>query len=341
MMSSNFKNRVSSKFNSKKDLYNYYIMIFFLTIIGGLLAYGLVIYKNPVPISSPSFEPIFKRRMVAIIAMAIATICQCIGTITFQSITNNKIITPSLLGFDALYSAIQTSTLFFFGVSSFLNFTGTKAFFIQVIIMIIFSLCIYGILLSDRYNNMQLMLLTGIVLGTGLRSISSFMRRLLSPSEFDILQAKLFASVNNADKSYFPIVIPIVIIVVILILKECKNLNVLSLGKSVSINLGINYKRKIFYLLSLVSILMAISTALIGSMTFFGFLIATLSYELTKTYDHKFLYPMAISLGFMVLTGSYFLMYHVFNAQGVVSIIIELIGGISFIILVMRKGSIT
>lgn len=30
-------------------------------------------------------------------------------------------------------------------------------------------------------------------------------------------------------------------------------------------------------------------------------------------------------------------MYHIFNAQGVVSIIIELVGGIVFIIMMLRK----
>ena len=47
---------------------------------------------------------------------------------------------------------------------------------------------------------------------------------------------------------------------------------------------------------------------------------------------------MAVSLALLVLTGAYFLMYHVFDAQGVVSIIIELVGGCAFLVVILRKG---
>ena len=43
-------------------------------------------------------------------------------------------------------------------------------------------------------------------------------------------------------------------------------------------------------------------------------------------------------VGFVVLSGAYFVMKHVFYAQGVVSIIIELVGGSVFLIVILRKG---
>jgi iron complex transport system permease protein len=89
-----------------------------------------------------------------------------------------------------------------------------------------------------------------------------------------------------------------------------------------------------------VAILMSISTALIGPITFFGFLVATLSYQVTPTYDHKHLFLMAMAIGFLIITSAYFFMYHIFNAQGVVSVIIELFGGIIFLIVVLRKRSL-
>ena len=110
------------------------------------------------------------------------------------------------------------------------------------------SLILYGWLLSGKYGNLQLMLLVGIIIGTGLNPVSTFMRRLLAPSEFDILQARLFGSVNNADSAYFPIVIPIVIIAAFLLLAFSKNLNVLSLGKDVATSLGVNHQLASFML---------------------------------------------------------------------------------------------
>jgi len=334
------KNRSARAFRSKQEEKRYWILLITLIVLGLLSSYGLLVYNNPVPIDSPSFIPVAKRRMVALVAMIIAAICQSLSTVAFQSITNNRIITPSLLGFESLYSTIHTSTIFFFGVGALVNFTGIVPFIIQVIVMVMMSLILYGWLLSGKYGNLQLMLLVGIIIGTGLRSVSSFMRRLLSPSEFDILQARLFGSVNHADAAYFPIVIPIVIIVALLILAHSKNLNVLSLGKDVSTSFGVKHQSSIIYTLILVSILMSISTALIGPLTFYGFLVATLTYQAAPTYDHRYVFPMSLAIGFLIITGAYFLMYHVFNAQGVVSVIIELFGGIIFLIAVLRKRAL-
>ncbi|MCG7406120.1 iron chelate uptake ABC transporter family permease subunit [Paenibacillus sp. ACRRX] len=334
------KNRSARAFRSKKEEKRYWMLLITLIVLGILSSYGLLVYNNPVPIDSPSFIPVAKRRMVALVAMIIAAICQSLSTVAFQSITNNRIITPSLLGFESLYSTIHTSTIFFFGVGALINFTGIVPFLLQVMVMVLMSLILYGWLLSGKYGNLQIMLLVGIIIGTGLKSVSAFMRRLLSPSEFDILQARLFGSVNHADSAYFPIVIPMVIIVALLLLAHSKNLNILSLGKDVSTSFGVKHQSSIIYTLILVSILMSISTALIGPLTFYGFLVAILSYQAAPTYDHRYVFPMALAIGFLIITGAYFLMYHVFNAQGVVSVIIELFGGIIFLIAILRKRAL-
>ncbi len=329
--------KLSKPFRSPKEARRYWTLLIFLFVLGALSTYGLLVYNNPIPVDSPSFLPVVRRRLIAIIAMIIAAICQSLSTIAFQSITNNRIITPSILGFESLYSTIQTSMIYFFGVNTLISFKGTTAFFIQVIAMVSLSLLLYGWLLSGKYSSIQFMLLIGIVIGTGLGSLSSFMRRMLSPSEFDVLQARLFGSVNNADAEYFPIVIPLVIIIALLLIFSAKKLNVLSLGKDVAMTFGLNYRWNMIYVLILVSILMSISTALVGPMTFFGFLVATLAYQAAPTYDHRYVFPMALAIGFLIMTSAYFFMYHVFNAQGVVSVIIELFGGLIFLTVILRK----
>ncbi len=332
--------RSAKAFRTKREERQYWILLSVLVALGLLFTWGLLVYNNPVPVSSPSFIPVVRRRMTAVVAMLIAAVCQSLSTVAFQSITNNRIITPSLLGFEAIYSTIHTSTMFFFGATAFISFAGVGSFLFQVAAMVVMCLILYGWLLSGKYGNLQLMLLVGIIIGSGLRSVSAFMRRLLAPSEFDILQARLFASVNNADSAYFPIAIPIVIVVVILLFANAKKLNVLSLGKDVSTSLGNQYQRSVIYTLILVSILVAISTALVGPLTFYGFLVATLSYQAVRTYDHRYIFPMALAIGFLIITGAYFFMYHIFNAQGVVSIIIELFGGLTFLIVILRKGTL-
>jgi len=334
------EHRSARAFRSKKEEKNYWILLITLIALGIFASYGLLTFNNPVPIDSPSFLPVVKRRMFALTAMIIAAVCQSLSTVTFQSITSNRIITPSLLGFEALYSTIHTSTIFFFGASAFINFNGIGSFVFQVIVMVLMCLILYGWLLSGKYGNLQLMLLVGVIMGTGLKSLSSFMRRLLAPSEFDILQARLFGSVNNADPEYFPLAIPVVIIAALLLLAYSKKLNVVSLGKDCSTSLGVKHQAHVIYALILVSVLMSISTALVGPLTFYGFLVATLSYQAAPTYDHRYIFPMALAIGFLIITGAYFFMYHIFKAQGVVSVIIEMFGGIAFLIVILRKGTL-
>lgn len=335
-----FASRSAGAFRARKDQRRYWIVLVGLIALGVCATLGLLVYNNPVPIDSPSFWPVARRRMVAVMAMLIAAFCQSIATVSFQTVTSNRIITPSLLGFEALYSAIHTSTVYFFGLGALLSFTGIGSFIFQVAAMVAMCLLLYGWLLSGKYGNLQLMLLVGIILGSGLRSISGFMRRLLTPSEFDILQARLFGSVNNADPEYFSVAIPIVLAAGGLLFCHAKKLNVIALGREVCTNLGVQHRRNVIYVLTLVSVLMAVSTALVGPLTFFGFLVATLTYQLCPSYDHRYLIPMALAIGFAVLTGSYFVMNHIFNAQGVVSIIIELVGGLVFLAVILKRGKL-
>ncbi|MFD2628138.1 iron chelate uptake ABC transporter family permease subunit [Oceanobacillus kapialis] len=332
--------RSARAFRTKKEEKRYWILLITVIILGAISTYGLLVYNNPVPIDSPSFIPVVERRIVGVVAMLIAAVCHGLSTVAFQSITNNRIITPSLLGFESLYSTIHTSTMFLFGASALVNFSGVGPFLLQVALMVVMSLILYGWLLSGKYGNLQLLLLIGIIIGTGLSTVSAFMRKLLAPSEFDLLQTRLFGSVNNADADYFPIVIPMVIIVAFLLFTFSKKLNILALGKDVSTTFGVKYQSSIIYTLVLVAVLMSISTALIGPLTFYGFLVAILSYQAAPTYDHRYVFPMALALGFFILTSAYFLMYHVFNSQAVVSVVIELFGGIVFLIVILRKRAL-
>lgn len=333
-------NRNTYLFKTLSQQKNYYLLIVFFSVLSILFTLGLLVYNNPIPIDSLSFLPSISRRIKAIIAMFIASICHSCATISFQTIAQNKIITPSILGFEALYATIQTSLIYFFGSVVLINFTGNSAFLIQLSIMLVFSIFLYGWFLFGRANNLQLLILIGMVFGIGLRSLSAFMKRLLNPNEFDILQAKLFASVNNSNSDTFVLAIPLVILSVLFILFNSQKLNLLALGQATSISLGLNHKKTICLFLVFISILSAVSTIMIGPITFLGFLVSMITYQIVKTYDHKYLLVMAILVAYLVMTGSYFIMNHIFYAQGVVSILIEFIGGISFLIMIFRKGSL-
>lgn len=316
----------------------YWITLACVWILAASLAFAYLAYGNPMEFGTRKFWLIAQRRADALIAMAIVAVCQAMATVSFHTVTNNRILTPSIMGFESLYVAINTATIFFLGASGLNDARTVPTFLMQMAVMVGLSLVLYSWLLTNRKQNMHAMLLVGVVIGGGLGSLSTFMQRMLTPSEFDVLTARLFGSVNNAESEYYPIAIPIVAIATTLLVLNARKLNVISLGADVSTNLGVNHKPHAIYTLVLVSLLMATTTALVGPMTFLGFLVATLAYQFADTYDHRYIFPMAVGLAFLVLIAAYFLMQHVFSAQGVVSIIIELVGGSVFLFVIMRKG---
>lgn len=316
----------------------YWATLTVLIIAAILLTFGLLSWNNPLPFGSTGYWRIATMRANSIIVMALVAICQAYATVTFQTVTSNRIITPSIMGFEALYVAVNTATVFFLGYAGLSLMEGPRAFAAQVALMMVFSGLLYVWLLSGKLGNLHVMLLVGIILGGGLRSLASFMQRLLTPSEFDILTAKLFGNVSNAHTDNLPYVIPITIAAALFLQSRSRRLNVLALGRDTATNLGINHQRDTIITLFTVSLLMAMTTSLVGPMTFLGFLIATLTYQLCDTYDHKFQLPMAALVGYVVLVGSYFIMRNIFYAEGAVTIIIELVGGTTFLFFIMRKG---
>lgn len=334
------KGRGAGSFASSKSKQRYWAVLTLLAVIAAASTAGLLAYDNPVQFGTRGYWLIAQRRLTSVVAMAVVALCQAVATVAFQTVTNNRILTPSIMGFESLYVAIHTATIYFFGATGLINADSLGMFVLQIVAMVGLSLLLYSWLLTDNAANLHAMLLVGIVLGGGLASVSTFMQRMLTPSEFDVLTARLFGSVNNADASYYPVAIPLVVVATALMVANSRRLNVLGLGRDAAVNLGVGFRANAMYTLVLVSVLMAVSTSLVGPMTFLGFLVATLAYQFADTYDHRYLFPMAALLGFCILTCAYFLMNHVFYAQGVVSIIIELVGGVTFLVVILRKGSL-
>ena len=325
-------------FQTSQSKRRYWLVVGALVVAALLFTAGLLSWGNPMEFGTRGYWLIAERRMNSVIAMAVVAVCQAVATVAFQTVTNNRIITPSIMGFESLYVAIHTSTVYFLGAAGLNNARTLEMFVVQLVLMVGLSLILYTWLLAGDNPNMHAMLLVGIVLGGGLGSVSTFMQRLLTPSEFDVLTARLFGSVNNADPAYYPLAVPLVLVAAGLMYVNSRRLNVLGLGRDVAVNLGVNHKKHAVYTLVLVSVLMAVSTALVGPMTFLGFLVATLAYQFADTYDHRYVFPMAALIGFAVLSGAYFVLKNVFYAEGAVSIIIELVGGSVFLFVILRRG---
>lgn len=330
--------RTSGPFPTARARRRYALVVAMLAVVAGAALIGLLVHGNPLPFGADGFWRIVQLRVTGVVVILVVAVAQATATVAFQTAANNRIVTPSIMGFESLYTAIQTAAVFALGAAGVTALQGVPQFALQIVLMTGFAVALYGWLLSGRRGSMHVMLLVGIVLGGGLGAVSTFLQRMLTPSEFDVLSARLFGSIANAEASYLPLAIPLCLTGSVLLLLRARRLNVLALGSDAANALGVDHRREQLRVLLLVAVLMATSTALVGPMTFLGFLVATLAYQLADTHDHRLVLPVAVLTAIAVLGGAYFVMKHVFAAQGAVSIIIELVGGSVFLLVLLRKG---
>ena len=330
--------RTSSALPGARNARRYWLVLTGLVLLALVFGIGLVVWGNPMEPGTAGFWRIAALRGKNVLVMLVVAFCQAMATVAFQTVTTNRIVTPSILGFESLYVAVQTGAIYLLGATGLTMLTGVPQFVGQIVLMVALAVLLYGWLLSGKHGNLHVLLLIGIIIGAGLGSVSTFLQRLLTPSEFDLLTARLFGSVTSADADYLPIAVPLAAGAGLLLWRRARRLNVMALGKEITTGLGLNHRRELIAVLVLVAVLIATSTALVGPMTFLGFLVATLAYQLADTHDHRYVFPVAVLTGFVVLAGAYFVMKNIFYAQGVVSIIIELVGGLVFLVVILRKG---
>ena len=76
--------RTARAFRSKKEKRNYWLILAGLLFLGLMFSLGLLLYNNPVPVGSPSFIPVVKRRLYALLAMTIPALAQSLSTVAFS-----------------------------------------------------------------------------------------------------------------------------------------------------------------------------------------------------------------------------------------------------------------
>lgn len=188
-------------------------------------------------------------------------------------------------------------------------------------------------------GNVHLLLLTGVVMGVLFRSLSSFVQRVIEPNEFIFLQDRFFASFNDPEHDLLLLSAVLTLGVSVLGLRLLRACDVLVLGREAAINLGVDYQRTVSWVLALVAILVAVSTALVGPVTFLGLLVANIAYAVMRTYQHAFVLPAAALIAAIALVAGQFMLERVFRLDTNPRVIIEFVGGMVFIAMLMRKAT--
>ncbi len=304
--------------------------------LGGVFMALAVLFMTYDLKGSLSFALEFRARRLG--GLALVGFAVAYSSVLFHTVTHNRILTPSLMGFDSLYQLIQTSAAFFFGTFAVLQVDERLRFGIEVAIMLTFAGLLYRWLFGRDDRDLYVLVLVGIVMGMMFSSLTALVSRLIDPNEFIALQDRLFADFSRVNQDLLIVSAVVIGAVVIASWRLLARLDVVALGREHSTNLGVGHQRAVNEVLMIVALLVSVSTALVGPVTFLGLLVANLAYQVTGTFRHHYTVPAAVLLGMSALIGGQFILQEVLASSTRLSVVVSFVGGVYFIALLWREA---
>src|SRR5690606_28807077 len=166
-----------------------------LLVMAALLILCISIYMFT--FTGKNLDFVLPRRGYKIWAMILISCAIAYSSVVFQTISSNRILTPSIMRFDSFYLLIQSVLVYIYGDKTFQVLSSSSNSALSVGLMLLFSIIMYIFVFKKETKSIYILLLVGLLLGTLFRSISSFIAILLDPNEFLVVQASMFASFEN------------------------------------------------------------------------------------------------------------------------------------------------
>ncbi len=279
---------------------------------------------------------IVQYRGTRLLGMLLVAVTMGLATVVFQTITHNRILTPSLMGFDVLYVLVRALALVLWGTEFGSGWPLELRFILEVAVMVSIALLLFRWLFNGSVRGLHMLILLGMVGGLLFRELADLSARIFDPSEFSIQQGSGVASFNRINLQVLWVGLAGVALCSALLFRLRRQLDVLSLGRDVAINLGVSYSKTVTVLMLVICVLVSISTALVGPMLFYGLLVANLAYWLTGSHQHRWTLPASVLAGIVCLVGGQVLFEHLLNTSLPLAMVIELCGGVLFIALLLR-----
>ncbi len=310
--------------------------VLILSALGALTAGMVALFMSYDLKGSLDFALELRGRKVG--GMALVGLSVAYASVLFHTVTHNRILTPNLMGFDALYVLIQTVAVFMFGTFAFLSIDVRLRFGLEVALMLGLAAVLYRLLFGPDNRDLFLLVLAGIIVGAICSSFTALLTRLIDPNEFLTLQDLLFANFGTVNQDLLLVAATLTVAVIIFTRPLLRQLDVVTLGPEHALNLGVNYQGLVRQCLVVIALLVSVSTALVGPVAFLGLLVSNLAYQLTGTFRHRYTIPAAGLIAMIALIGGQFLLQEVFAAEVRLSVIISFVGGIYFILLLLREA---
>ncbi|WP_370326491.1 iron chelate uptake ABC transporter family permease subunit [Euzebya sp.] len=279
-----------------------------------------------------------RLRGTKLAAMALMGTGLGVATVIFHTVTANRILSPSIIGLDRLYELIQSAAAWLLGVLVFLQIDVRVRFLGEALVLIGFTLALTRVFLRRTATDLHRMLLVGVVFGAVFTSLSALVIRLIEPSEFTILVDRFYADFAGVDDRLLVVAVAVMAIALTAVWRMADTLDVVALGRDLAVELGVDHRRVVDRTMVAVAILVAVPTALVGPVTFLGLLVSNLAYQVTGTFRHRVTIPAAALLGVTTLVAAQFMLEELLAFQTRASIVVSFVGGVVFLVLVLREA---
>lgn len=308
-------------------------------LIAGLLALALslifLLYG-----SGLDTDYVIPRRLLRLGSIVLAGLCIGLSSVIFQSLLGNRILTPAIMGYEAVYLMLQALLILLLGSASLIVLNAPANAAVSIALMLGYSWALHHWLLRAGRSHLYL-LLVGLVLSMVLSTFTQFIQLRISPGEFSIMQSFSQAGFNRVPPLQLLCSALLVLGVCLIVLRQLNILDVLALGREQALSLGVDHHRGMRLQLALIAVLVAVSTSLVGPTAFMGVFIANTSYMLAGSMRHRVTLPLACVLSIALFLIAQLLVEHLFNYRTTVGILVNLVCGTYFLILMLRPRDST
>tara|TARA_R100001129_G_scaffold185417_1_gene173533 strand:+ start:693 stop:1643 length:951 start_codon:yes stop_codon:yes gene_type:complete len=288
--------------------------------------------------AAPDFGYVIPRRLTRLAAIVIGGICIAWSSIAFQTITENRILTPAIMGYEAIYLLLQALLVLVLGAGGPMLLGANGNFLLSVAVLLAYSLAIHAWLFRGGRNNVYFLLLAGLVMTIAIGTLTEVIQYSISPGEFALLQGYSLASFNRAEPAQLAIAAAILALVAVPVIRSLRTFDVVALGRDQAVSLGVDHQRFVRLHLGLIALLVAISTSLIGPTAFMGIFVANSAYVLARDHRHRNILSMGCMIAIALFLCAQLLVEHVFNYRTTVGILINLSCGLFFLALLVRRS---
>jgi iron complex transport system permease protein len=243
---------------------------------------------------------IFQSRIPTIATAALAGAALAVCGLLLQTVFNNPLADPSILGISsgaslgvAVFMLVGGGTLSAIIGAEWAQYISTLTGAFIGAMLVLFALIVF----SSFVKSATMLLIIGIMVSYLTSSAISLLNFFASEQEVHSFVVWGLGNFSSVSAPEIPIFTSLIIVAIIASLLMVKPLNALLLGNRYAENLGVNIKHTRNALLIITGLLTAVVTAYCGPISFLGLVIPHIARMSLNTSNHNILLPTTMLAG--------------------------------------------